>query len=319
MKRDRIVAGIVTFNPVMERLAENLDGIQDQMEHILIYDNGSTNISSVRELVQAFPSARLIEGGRNRGIAYALNRLASTALLEGKEWMLTLDQDSVAGDRMVESLMRYANGLTRMVTPAIVDRNKRRPSKRDSHAEVEVEYFKQAARRGPLTSGSLMSLSAWRAVGGFDEGLFIDYVDYDFNQRLLLAGYSIARVNKTQLLHEVGRAEETWLTLPRRTVSGRWELEHVYSFGHPPMRCYYKARNRIIFTRKYFRFIGITHEGAFQIPAQIILTLLFEGERAAKFKAFVTGIVDGVRVPKDDLRVQAHWTNYLDPEACLDD
>lgn len=209
---------------------------------------------------------------------------------------MTLDQDSVCSVGMVATLNAHMDSTVGIVTPYVVDRNKLTLAEYGLLRLPPVERYRQAARRGAITSGSLIPLHVWQEVGGYDERFFIDYVDYDFNQRVMNAGYAILRANRASILHEVGRAQATWLRVPRRTISGRWEVERFYSFGHSPSRCYYKARNRVLFTRKHGRQIGITNEGIWQLPQQIALTLLFESGRNAKFTGFVRGAVDGLRM-----------------------
>jgi len=36
-----------------------------------------------------------------------------------------------------------------------------------------------------VTSGSMIELATWQALGGFDEGLFIDYIDTDYCLRVI--------------------------------------------------------------------------------------------------------------------------------------
>ncbi|MDQ0922305.1 rhamnosyltransferase [Pseudarthrobacter sp. W1I19] len=292
-----IIAGIVTFEPDIDRLRENIEAISPQVPLVLIYDNGSTNGEAISELSAASPNVSVIRSGTNDGIAAALNRLAESALSQSASFLLTLDQDSVCSERMVSKLAaELAEGIG-MVTPHIVDRNKQTLEEYSRLKLPSVEHYRQPARRGAITSGAVLDLNAWRKVGGFDELFFIDYVDYDFNQRLMEAGYAILRVNTAPLLHEVGRATRTWLRVPRKDLSGRWRIEQFFAFGHSPTRCYYKARNRVLFTRKHGRKLGITHEGIWQIPQQIALTVLFEHERFSKLKGFVRGIRDGLRTP----------------------
>lgn len=292
-----IIAGIVTFEPDINRLRENIEAISPQVPLVIIYDNGSSNSASIADLASASPNVSVIRNATNDGIAAALNRLAEAALNNGASFLLTLDQDSVCSLEMVSKLApELADGVG-MVTPHIVDRNKQTLEDFRRLNLPDVERYRQPARRGAITSGAIVDLTAWRRLGGFDELFFIDYVDYDFNQRLMEAGYSILRVNTAALLHEVGRATLTWLRVPRKDLSGRWHIEQFFAFGHSPTRCYYKARNRVLFTRKHGRKLGLTHEGIWQIPQQIALTLMFERQRFAKLKGFVRGIVDGIRVP----------------------
>lgn len=292
-----IIAGIVTFEPDINRLQENLEAISPQVPHIFIYDNGSTNSEEISNLADASRNITVLHSETNEGIAAALNRLAEAALDHGATSLVTLDQDSVCSPAMVSKLATELVDGIGMVTPYIVDRNKQ-TLEEYMHLDLpHVERYRQPARRGAITSGAIVDLTAWSRVGGFDELFFIDYVDYDFNQRLMDAGYTILRVNTAALLHEVGRATRTWLHVPRKDLSGSWRIERFFAFGHSPARCYYKARNRVLFTRKHGRKLGLTHEGIWQIPQQIALTLVFERQRFAKLKGFVRGIRDGLRVP----------------------
>ena len=292
-----IIAGIVTFEPDINRLRENLEAISSQVPHLLIYDNGSSNSKEIENLAAAAKNVTVLRSPSNDGVAAALNRLAEAALnLEAKA-LLTLDQDSVCSPDLVFKLSNELKEGIGMVTPYVVDRNKQTLEEYRCIELPPTETYRQPARKGAITSGAIVDLAAWSRIGGFDEIFFIDYVDYDFNQRLMDAGYAILRVNAAPLLHEVGRAKRTWLRVPRKDLSGAWRIEPFFAFGHGPSRCYYKARNRVLFTRKHGRKLGITHEGVWQIPQQIVLTLLFERERFAKLQAFVRGIRDGMRVP----------------------
>lgn len=290
-------AAIVTFEPDLERFSENLRSISRQVLEVLVFDNGSSNADQVEDLVRSVEHASIIRSPNNIGIAGALNAAANQAQRAGHTWLVTLDQDSVAPDGLVEELTAVAlETQAAIVTPFIVDRNKLSLEEYSQLSMPRTTDYTQAARKGAITSGALTNLPILAAVGGFDERFFIDYVDYDLNQRVLLAGHRIVRANRTPLLHEVGKAAPTWLWVPRKDVDGTWRLERFYSFGHSPQRCYYKARNRVLFTRKYGRQIGLTNEGVWQIPQQMLLTFLFERHKIAKLINFVRGIRDGIRL-----------------------
>lgn len=292
-----IIASIVTYEPDIDRLRENLEAVAPQVSHVLIYDNGSSNSKDIAGLTEDTRNAKVIFSETNVGIAAALNRLAEEALEYGATCLLTLDQDSVCSADMVSKLAAELTDGVGMVTPYIVDRNKQTLEDYLNLHLPPVERYRQPARKGAITSGAIVDLEAWSRIGGFDERFFIDYVDYDFNQRVMDAGYSIIRVNTVPLLHEVGRASRTWLWVPRKDLSGQWRIERFFAFGHSPFRCYYKARNRVLFTRKHGRKLGLSHEGVWQIPQQIALTLMFEHQRFEKFRQFLRGIRDGLRLP----------------------
>lgn len=291
-------AGVVTYNPDLDRLAENLSAILEQTDKVFIVDNGSQNIADIESAWGRSDRIEIIRNEDNAGIARALNQLCRAAIGEGYDWILLLDQDSVAPDGMLDELERHRAAGVGIVCPQIIDR--RRLGEDTPNPDGETFPLKTAARKGAITSGALVSLSAYSAVGGFDDAMFIDYVDYDFNKRLLLSDYDIIRTGSTHLLHECGHMDPTPLRVPRRDQSGRWRLEHFYTFGHSPARCYYKARNRIIYSRKYWGYPhSLEFAGVFQLPFTILLTLIFEDEREEKTKAFVRGIKDGLHFSLD--------------------
>lgn len=289
-------AGVVTFNPDIERLRQNLDSVCTQVDTVLIFDNGSVNQGEVLLLACQYQDVELIPHQENAGIAHGLNVVAQRAVELGFAHMLFLDQDSIVAPGMVDALLQYSRPGVGIVCPQIVDRNRDGVDHPERFLDHKVFNVTEAARKGVITSGSLVNLDAFAYVGGCDDAFFIDYVDYDLNRRLLLEGFTLVRTGETYLLHEIGRANATWLRVPRRSQDGTWKIDRFYSFGHSPFRCYYKARNRVLYSKKYRH----THfwprfEGRAQIIPQIVLTVVFERDRRLKLAAFMKGIRDGER------------------------
>lgn len=55
-----------------------------------------------------------------------------------------------------------------------------------------------------ITSGTLLNLSLFQKIGGFDENLFIDAVDHEYTIKSLLTGYKIIQFPCIQLTHQIG-------------------------------------------------------------------------------------------------------------------
>ena len=94
----RIIAGIVTYNPSMNRLNECLNSVLSELKDVLIFDNGSNNAEEILQLIENYRgNARIFIIGKNRnhGIAYGLRTIMRFADIHDYEWVLTLDQDSV--------------------------------------------------------------------------------------------------------------------------------------------------------------------------------------------------------------------------------
>ncbi len=289
-----VFAGIVTYEPDLARLASNLQRIAPQVARVLLFDNGSTTATQICQVANSIQGVEVHLSADNLGIATALNRLCGLAAQSGASHLVTLDQDSEASDGMVANLVEVSSPKVPIVTPFIVDRNKMTVADFLALELPPFQDYRDPARKGAITSGSLIDLEVIQAVGGFSDEFFIDYVDYELNARVMASGYRIVRNNRTYLLHEVGRARPTWLWVPRKSIDGRWMFERFYSFGHAPSRCYYKARNRVLYTRRHWKSTILKNEGIWQIPQQLLLTLLFENQRPAKALAFARGTIDGV-------------------------
>ena len=72
--RNKIAAGIVLYNPDIDRLKKNLEAIAPQVEKVFLVDNHSDHIENIKKLLEQFPVCELIENEKNAGIATALNQ-----------------------------------------------------------------------------------------------------------------------------------------------------------------------------------------------------------------------------------------------------
>ena len=88
----RIYAGIVSYNPDLLRLKENISSIQQQVP-VIVFDNGSRNIIAIQKLISDFSEVQLIRSKKNIGIAAALNQLMQWGYENKFDWMLSLDQE----------------------------------------------------------------------------------------------------------------------------------------------------------------------------------------------------------------------------------
>jgi len=273
-----IMAGIVLYNPEPERLALNLGAIEAQVERILCVDNNSQNLPEIQPILDRYPHLTLIRNSANRGIAAALNQLMGQAEAEQIEWVLTLDQDSICPDNIIEEYeKRISVDRVAMLTMGIYDTNLQKK-------EQTTEEFVRRC----ITSGCYTKTSVWREVGGFDEDFFIDYVDFEYCAKLMEAGYRIFRVGSVCLRHAVGNSHTIRLF--------GYKICRVYN--HNPQRNYYLTRNAL-----YYAFLHQKEAETFQVRRGIlkrnILTVVFEKDRLKKLKAILKGRRDSRKMIKN--------------------
>lgn len=271
-----ICAGIVLFNPEIERLNENIEHIRKQVPMVILVDNGSSNLEDVKSLICDLPNIILLENGKNLGIAQALNRILRKAQKEHYEWVLTLDQDSVSTDGLIREYRDFLENCSEKnigcLTCNIVDRNFSL-EKREAGFE-DIDYC--------ITSGSLMNVEITLSVGGFDESMFIDKVDCDICINLRQHGYRIVRIAYEGLLHEIGHAKQINLGFRK------WEL-----YNHSSFRRYYMCRNASYLLRKYHN--GYVVKMFLKEIFQFFLVLLFEEDKKEKAGKSIKGFFDGFK------------------------
>jgi len=265
-----IIAGIVTYNPDITRLGENVESILPQVDELVLFDNASCNCSEIAAL---FCNCTILEnvGRKNVGIAVALNEICRYSFSKGAEWVLTLDQDSVCPANLIEEYLKHTSDPSiGMLSPVILDRNIGIIDERPSDGITEVDSC--------ITSASLLNLQAWKEVGGFWDDLFIDMVDFDICWSLKEKGYRIIRVNSVSLLHELGHST---------AVSFR--SKEVAVFNHPPRRYYYIFRNTIAVGRRHHRRYQCLRWNI----KRAYLVLRYESDRIKKSLAIARGLFDG--------------------------
>ena len=232
---DNICAGIVSYNPDIERLRLNIAAICGQVSKVYIVDNGSMNLSAINHLVVAFPNVILIANTENVGIAKALNQQCVEAYKARYNWILTLDQDTICSIRFIFLLSRYIDREDAgIICPAV---------RYEGWDSAEIQTFSSDCEevKACMTSGSLTRIEAWKKISGFREEYFIDFVDNEFCMKLRLAQYKIIRVNTCAMCHQLGESG----------VFNFLGLVKIKYTRHAPWRFYYMIRNNRVFIEEY--------------------------------------------------------------------
>lgn len=277
-KEQRTAAGIVLYHPDIRRLKENIEAVYPQVEALILVDNGSENREEIQELLKNYENVVCIWNRENAGVAKALNQIMEEAVRRGFRRVLTLDDDSVCDRNMIREFSRFFScGRAGMICPFAVD---------DKMGGQEKPPGKRA-RWVPscITAGSLVDTAVWKKLGGFDERMFIDFVDVEYCTRLRAAGYGILQVNTTRVHQQFGNIDR------RIRIFGMT----LYRFNYTPVRIYYSVRNQIYYMKKHRRVIRLGRQICFLI-GYIGKRLVFEKNRRKSFAAVWRGVRDGIRM-----------------------
>lgn len=285
-----IYAGIITYNPDLERLRQNIKAILPQVEKLIIVDNGSVSdiqkCVSDMELKNCDDKICFILNKRNFGVAYALNQVMKYSYKNGASWVLTLDQDTVVYSDIIkmynEFLSKTTDNSIASLTCLRLDVNYLENGQQDIAAKYDKIPYSFVDNC--ITSGNLLSVKAWYNVKGFENKLFIDMVDDEFCYRLRANGYRIVRLNQYGYLHERGHNI--------LTVNFFGKKKHI--FAYDKKRKYYTARNIIYMCKKYhFR---IYNKYCVYLLKLIIGTLYYEKNKTESMMAYFRGMIDGIRL-----------------------
>lgn len=291
----RIAAGIVLFNPDDEnRFIYCLNKLAEQFDKIYVFNNGRPYSFDM------FSSVEYISENENKGIAYALNEIMACAKKDGYSWVVTMDQDSVIPDGLVDGYAKHIkkNSNIGIICPQVIDKRRIYSVAEKDNGEVYVDFC--------ITSAACTSVEAWEKCGKFDEWLFIDLVDNDFCKRLTLSGYKILKLNQWVLDQEFGKiipkskhTQEFWLKVSKILHNQNF-AKFSYKKFVSPLRVYYTNRNIIYVNKKLKKYGSVGYESyncksyigfiiSFMIPS-----ILRAGGKIDVLRATVKGVKDGM-------------------------
>ena len=281
-----VCAVVVTYHPD-SGLPSRLSRIAPQVGATVIVDNGSSGASlhMLRELSPA-PAPTILFNGENLGVAKALNIGVRQALDDGFTWALLLDQDTLVDPDMVERLVAARESCPEHRVAVVGSRFRDTSGRSIDPCRLEARGEQWEQVESVITSGSLLSLSAYPAIGPFREDFFIDRVDTEYCYRARAAGHWVIQTLQPLMSHTVGASSSHrlfWAT--------NWTTHHSAD------RRYYIARNDTVLLREYRN----SSHGPWQLKSLVRCIRLckriacFERDKISKILAVGQGWWDGMR------------------------
>ena len=273
----KVAAVVTTFNP-SEAIFTNLARIACQVNKVIVVDD-SGDFSKVVDINYAeIVNVILLRNEDNLGIATSLNRGIAQAEVMGYEWVITLDDDTLVSSNYVGDLSVFLQNAEQLSVGLIACR------RGGGYPCNMISGNGFMIKRTLITSGCLFKIAAFREVGGFDESMFIDLVDFDFCTKLRKSGKSIVQLNKVGMDHRVGNSRNIYFL-----------GNEIVIYNHSPFRLYYQMRNVFSFTRKHATFDPLLCLylliDVFRLPLK---ALFFEHDKYARFYFLAKGLLDGL-------------------------
>lgn len=263
-----IGACVVLYNPYEKQVIENINTYLNFVRYLVIVDN-STKVNDIKSIYSNNDKVIYVSMNGNKGIAKALNQGLSILIDKKMDFALTMDQDSQFPIDDINEILPLINIYKKNYSVIGLNFNYNVQKKTDTIIDVDCW----------LTSGNFVDLDCYKEVGGFNNDLFIDYVDIEFGYKLKQKGKQIGYLKDYSLKHSIGNPIE--IKIAKKVF---------YSMNHVPIRYYYRYRNS--------RFLYINNKDFYrkyyfkELFVNIPKMLLFEKNRKNKILMIKKGLQD---------------------------
>lgn len=283
--------GIVVYHPDPEILVSLLTVAASGSDLVYIFLNAPLAEDTITRLhAAAGPRLSFLESPENLGLGVAFNRMVAASRAADARTLLLFDQDSSPPPGMHAHLLatwtalRAAGERPAVIGPLAVsaDQEQFKPPRRFPNAAIQnlgtawpAEFL--------ISSGSLLDLDVFDAIGPFREDFFIDAIDIEWCFRAWARGYSCWIDSAAPMPHRLGQG----------TI--RVKLLNMHLARQPPARLYTYVRNQIAMLR------------APETPSRwklrivpylcvqgLIYVIAGSGSRLSIARAFGQGLIDGL-------------------------
>lgn len=288
---DKVVGVLVSFNPEVGIFPDVIGSISSQLFKLIIVDNGSSNVDSIKNICGRFVNVEILALDSNIGLASAQNSGVSVALACSASHIIFFDQDSIISSGMIDALLSAESEIISSgeklaaIGPSFFD-----PETKDEYPVSR--YFGPFISRTPvfdfpvkadfiIASGSMFRVEIFDIVGLMKDDLFIDYIDVEWCLRAKSLGYSVFVAPKAKMSHTIG---DKRFSLFGRKVS-----------VHSPLRRYYLVRNSFFMvSMPHIPFGYKLREVVFNI-LRAFVSLFLAKKKVDVLKYIYYGLVDGLK------------------------
>jgi rhamnosyltransferase len=227
-----IAAVVILYYPE-DKTIEFIQSYYPCIQKLYVMDNSEKG-SGISNAINQLQNAVYIHDGENKGISKRLNQACSMAINDGYELLLTMDQDSTFDKQDFENYLKCIEAFKDKEEVGMFGAEYVNKVNENECSPKQMNYL--------ITSGSIINLKAYKAIGSFDENLFIDEVDLEYCYNARSKGFKIIKFENIFLRHSLG-VVTTGISLKsfRRTPR----------MLHSPLRVYYMVRNYLYVNKKY--------------------------------------------------------------------
>lgn len=276
--KNRIAIILVTYNPNLKDLFDNIKSYVNQVELLVIVDNSDR--INIEIPFKKYTNIHLIKLGENLGIAKAQNLGFNFAINCGMNYFIEIDQDSRLPQNYVFNILESFNKIKKIypniagIGPLAVNKvdNSTYHNRESKNNIIDVNMT--------LSSGFLSSREILKIVGMKEEALFIDLVDWEWCWRAKSKGYQIFVDTNINIQHLLGDGHKNFI---------------FFKIGIPsPLRHYYQYRNSILISKRDYIPLKWKVKRFFIHLIKPFFILFFYDKKALRLKFLIKGVIDGI-------------------------
>lgn len=265
---------VILYHPHEEELIQNIHSYIGFVDCLIVFGNSNCNDDFIQRLKSISPKIIFIQNSKNEGIAKPLNKALTIA--DKSSWLLTMDQDSYFEPAQAAAFFKSFNELflsSKEISVVCPNHSLNR--------KVEIPNKIHEEVIATITSGSIINTKICKQLNGFDEKLFIDYVDFEYCYRCVTAGYKVIKFSNIYMNHSIGV----------KTQAGYFStFKKTHRSIHSPMRVYFMVRNFLYVSTKFKK---VLPQEIGQRKSELIVSLknniLFSGKFFEVIKAILKG------------------------------
>ena len=279
--QDRVTCLIWTYNPNINLLRKVIQSVNKTADHIVIVDNGSSNVSEIRKLAKKKPHIHCLFLKYNSGV-HALNVGIDYIISFLKpKYILVLDQDStLVQETQVQYVLKtFDTLLSRQKKIAAIFLN----DHDESYERSLLEITHPRRFSGMIIHSDVIIRENMR----IREDFFLDQADFDLFSTLKGKGYKLLTTGMKLINHKVGISDSCLESLRKRIIIRRFSSPGI----EPLWRFYYVVRNSTVLLIE--RRIKLTFY-LFQLLRWAITLFLCSRKKLKIVQVIIKGLTDGL-------------------------
>ncbi len=277
----KVYSILVAYEPELGELEKAIERLLEQTDIVVICNNSKEDVVYRNDCVKIFNFKE------NLGIAKAQSIGMQWAFDNGADFILQMDQDSILKEGTVLKLVNGYNELTKkgfnigVIGPHVVHDKFTKETEKARLIKGELLLDKFIKVNHTLSSSSLIPKKAYDKVGGMEDALFIDAVDFEYCWRLKKSGFLTIRMKEVSLEHRVGNG--------KKKIMGKIDVRIP-----SPIRHYYHIRNLFLLLWRGYVPIYWKLSNLVKLFLKILLYPFIFDDGIKRVKYMLLGVKDGL-------------------------